>query len=181
MNDFLRNLRSSHKKDTSDPKRNLNGHYYPKDDRRQTLDRRSNYSENPNTLFDALQDFLPQIAENSAELLNNFKQLVHNNDLITQAQLKQMNSVSQFFDNLNTIFSNDLSFMEPSSDKKAPPSKDYIVGKNYTKNDILEIIKNMRKQGDTFAIIAKFLTDTEIPTFSGKGEWHAQTIHRLCK
>ena len=42
MSDFLRNLRSSHKKDKSDPRRNLDGHYYPQHDRRKYKDRRAN-------------------------------------------------------------------------------------------------------------------------------------------
>lgn len=182
MNDFLRNLRSAHKKDHSNPRRNLDGHYYPKEDRRQTLDRRIDSPENPNVLLAALLDYLPQIADNSTEILNDFKKWVHNNDVMTQAKLKQIDAVSQFFDNLNTLFSKEVSELsKQSAQENTPSSVDYIVGNNYTKNDILVIIKNMREKGETFAIIAKFLTDKKIPTFSGRGQWHAQTIHRLCK
>lgn len=46
---------------------------------------------------------------------------------------------------------------------------------------IVQMVKKMRKQGSTYEQIAKFLDDEGIPTFSKKGKWHAQTIHRLCK
>ncbi len=38
-----------------------------------------------------------------------------------------------------------------------------------------------RKDGNTFGQIAQQLEDQELPTFSGRGEWHAQTVHRICK
>jgi len=45
----------------------------------------------------------------------------------------------------------------------------------------LNIIFSMREQGKTFGEIALHLDSEKISTFSGKGAWHAQTIHRICK
>ena len=45
---------------------------------------------------------------------------------------------------------------------------------------IMDIINSMREQGATYDQVAKHLIDLGQPTFSGRGEWHAQTIHRLC-
>lgn len=39
----------------------------------------------------------------------------------------------------------------------------------------------MRDEGATYGQIADRLEGEEIPTFSGKGKWHAQTIHRICQ
>nr|NJM03756.1 cbb3-type cytochrome c oxidase subunit II [Desulfobacula sp.] len=55
------------------------------------------------------------------------------------------------------------------------------LGTHYTKDEILSLIRTMRKKKATFAAIADYLKEKGIPTFSGRGEWHAQTIHRLCK
>jgi len=44
----------------------------------------------------------------------------------------------------------------------------------------MDIIQSMRAKGDTFDMVAKRLVELGQPTFSGRGEWHAQTIHRLC-
>lgn len=50
-----------------------------------------------------------------------------------------------------------------------------------TKDDILELIITMRNDGSTYNEIATHLVDLNLPTFSGRGKWHAQTIHRLCQ
>jgi len=48
------------------------------------------------------------------------------------------------------------------------------------REEIMDIINSMREQGATYDQVAKHLIDLGQPTFSGRGEWHAQTIHRLC-
>ncbi len=45
---------------------------------------------------------------------------------------------------------------------------------------IMTIIHTMRAEGSTFDQVASHLVELGQPTFSGRGEWHAQTIHRLC-
>lgn len=50
-----------------------------------------------------------------------------------------------------------------------------------SKDEVLKIIANMRKSGATYNEIATHLVDLNLPTFSGRGKWHAQTIHRLCQ
>jgi len=45
---------------------------------------------------------------------------------------------------------------------------------------VMNIIHTMREEGVTFDQIAAHLVESGQPTFSGRGEWHAQTIHRLC-
>jgi hypothetical protein len=45
---------------------------------------------------------------------------------------------------------------------------------------IMDIIHTMRADGATFDQVASHLIELGQPTFSGRGEWHAQTIHRLC-
>lgn len=57
----------------------------------------------------------------------------------------------------------------------------YASGTSYIKDEVLNIIFTMRDQGATFRVIAAYLNEQGIPTFSGNGEWHAQSIHRLSK
>ncbi len=57
----------------------------------------------------------------------------------------------------------------------------YAIGTKYTKDDLLSIIKTMRKDRATYKTIAEYFRKKNIPTFSGRGEWHAQTLQRLCK
>ena len=87
--------------------------------------------------------------------------------------------ISNFVNNLNQYLTGD--FFNHSNKEKIKTTTSYASGTHYTKDDILSIIETMRKDGATFAIIADYLKEKGIPTFSGRGEWHAQTIHRLCK
>ncbi|MCK5837288.1 MAG: hypothetical protein KAH09_08490 [Desulfobacula sp.] len=45
---------------------------------------------------------------------------------------------------------------------------------------VMDIVHTMRAEGATFDQVASRLVELGQPTFSGRGEWHAQTIHRLC-
>lgn len=49
-----------------------------------------------------------------------------------------------------------------------------------TREAVMDIIHSMRAEGATFDMVASRLVELGQPTFSGRGEWHAQTIHRLC-
>ncbi|MFP4422281.1 MAG: hypothetical protein ACLFRG_17200 [Desulfococcaceae bacterium] len=49
------------------------------------------------------------------------------------------------------------------------------------RDSVLSIIFSMRDEGATYGQIAGHLDSLHIPTFSGKGRWHAQTVHRVCK
>jgi len=62
----------------------------------------------------------------------------------------------------------------------AAPAVEAVTAKLMPRDEIMDIIQNMRDNGATFDQVAKHLVDLGQPTFSGRGEWHAQTIHRLC-
>jgi hypothetical protein len=49
------------------------------------------------------------------------------------------------------------------------------------KDEVMELIQTMREEGSTYNEIAAHLAGLDLPTFSGRGKWHAQTIHRLCQ
>ena len=179
MSDFLRNLRSSHKKDPSSPRRSMDGHYYPQTERRRMPDRRSNHIDELKTLCSCLNDTLPELIDNTSQLVTAAEKNLQDDSALIDAKIRQCNAIASFFDNLNNLFQETGLPFKSSDQPKAAAS--YASGTYYTKDDILTIIRNMRKEGATFAIIAEYLKDKGIPTFSGRGEWHAQTIHRLCK
>jgi hypothetical protein len=49
------------------------------------------------------------------------------------------------------------------------------------RNEIIEKILDMRQNGSTYSRIAEHFEANQIPTFSNKGNWCAQTVHRLYK
>ncbi|VFQ47354.1 recombinase family protein [Desulfoluna butyratoxydans] len=57
---------------------------------------------------------------------------------------------------------------------------DQLLSPADERREAIKIMKKLRKKGATYKEIAHFLNEKEIPTFSNKGHWHAQTIHRLC-
>ncbi|OGQ87118.1 MAG: hypothetical protein A2464_06405 [Deltaproteobacteria bacterium RIFOXYC2_FULL_48_10] len=178
MNDFLKNLRNSRKKEPSGPKKNLDGHYYAQTDRRPTQGKKTASSEPLLSLLSGLTDLLPEFSENTSRLAQSLEKFLESNDLLVEARIRQYNAVSTFFDHLNSLFPLD----SPSAAengikiKAGDPS-----GTRYTKDEILLLIRTMRKNEATFGAIADYLKEKRIPTFSGRGEWHAQTVHRLCK
>ncbi|MCF8068039.1 MAG: recombinase family protein [Desulfobacterales bacterium] len=57
-----------------------------------------------------------------------------------------------------------------------------LTGKSSNdKGKIVQMVKALRKKGETYDQIANFLEKENIPTFSGRGKWHAQTIHKICR
>ena len=60
-------------------------------------------------------------------------------------------------------------------------SKEPIETASSRKKKTMELIKKIRKKGGTYKEIADHLNEKNVPTFSGAGYWHAQTIHRLVK
>lgn len=48
-----------------------------------------------------------------------------------------------------------------------------------SKNETLKTMKVLRKKGLTYNEIATALNEKGVPTHSGGGKWHSQTIHRL--
>jgi hypothetical protein len=48
------------------------------------------------------------------------------------------------------------------------------------RESVLERIGAMRKEAFSFEKIARTLEEQGIPTFSGKGAWHSQTVSKLC-
>ncbi len=65
----------------------------------------------------------------------------------------------------------------------SPSPAESLSGENVelmSREEIMNIINAMREQGATYDQVAKHLINLGQPTFSGRGEWHAQTIHRLC-
>jgi ribosomal protein L20 len=42
-------------------------------------------------------------------------------------------------------------------------------------------VMEMRENGSSYSQIARTLQNENIPTLSGKGKWHPQTVQRLCQ
>ncbi len=61
------------------------------------------------------------------------------------------------------------------------PEEEARPSMELSKDEIVSLIHKMRSEGSTYNEVAAHLTGIGLPTFSGRGKWHAQTIHRLCQ
>ncbi len=181
MSDFLKNLRSSHKKEIPHPRKKPDGQFYLQQDRRNAPDRRNAYqSGNSDPQHPpGAPDVSPEILENITRLTELLETFINSNELLTAAKIRKQNALSDILETINQGLKTDgFSTPAPRSHKT---TTSYASGTHYTKDDILSMIQNMRDQGATYAVIAEYLREKGIPTFSGRGSWHAQTIHRLCR
>jgi len=48
------------------------------------------------------------------------------------------------------------------------------------RESVIESIGAMRKEAFSYEKIARMLEEQGVPTFSGKGAWHSQTVSKLC-
>ncbi|MEA1969218.1 MAG: hypothetical protein U9N77_13505 [Thermodesulfobacteriota bacterium] len=191
MNDFLQNLRSGHKehkqrqRQPGATRKNADAHYLSDNERRKVLYRRIKPQiQNQYKNSETLNESIPFIGENISQIASCMERITESKEKLVTAQLEQYKAVETFFQNLNSIIMDKiLPFIETST--KANIQKQgtasYAPDIHHTKDDVISTIKEMRKKRATFAEIAAHLKKQGIPTFSGRGEWHAQTIHRLCK
>lgn len=77
---------------------------------------------------------------------------------------------------------------KPATAKKATAKKvtkkSAVTEKKVTdisKKKTVQLIKRLRKNGKSYGEITKHLVNKGIPTFSGKGKWHAQTVANILK
>ena len=180
MNDFLKNLRGSQKKEASITRKNPAGSYYPDNDRRMNKDRRTSYPNTMDTPVWQSRDIMPELLEHLASLSDHVARLVNSHEMLAASQIQQHQAVTRLLTTLNTMFTNGAA-PAPHGDHTPGTTTSYTSGTHYTKDEVMSMIQEMRKNGATFSMIADDLKQKGIPTFSGRGEWHAQTIHRLCK
>jgi hypothetical protein len=142
-------------------------------------DRRGAPSPPVDSNLKQLNDTLPQLVDAASIISEQLERLASTNERVAESKIRKNNAIADFIEGLETLLKEGPH--RPASSDQPRATASYASGTHYTKDDILSIINNMRDQGATFAIIADYLREKGIPTFSGRGEWHAQTIHRLCK
>ncbi len=182
LNDFLNNMRTSGKKETSSGRKDMDGNYFPPGERRIPKGRRPSAFNRSNSIptkearKPETGNLIPVIAENTTQLVKEMGRIAAVSEMIMESQMRQQNAIADFFESLKALVAN-----RQFPDDMPMATASYASGTHYTKDDIISTINRMRDQGATFATIAEYLGDNGIPTFSGRGQWHAQTIHRLCK
>ncbi len=181
MSDFLKSLRSSKYK-SSKTRKSMDNYFGPNSDRRQLKDRRDSNFKDPSSNGNSAQvsvELTPQTNEDISAIAINIEKSVEIQEMLAKSEIEKNKAITTFIRNLNDFLTGSNIPSELSGEPVVTTS--YASGTRYTKDEVYDIIKTMRKERATFATIAAYLKEKRIPTFSGRGEWHAQTIHRLCK
>jgi len=98
------------------------------------------------------------------------------------ALLEDRFDVNDFYAKLSAMHDTQIQILEVLTPKKlAPISFDTPSFKAEDEAALIKDMKKMRKKGATYKEIAHFLNTHDIPTFSNKGRWYAQSVHRLCE
>lgn len=160
----------------------MDSYYSPKSDRRTLKDRRdADFNDLPqiDELSKTIAEFTPLLSENVSTIATSIERVMEIQETLVESEIEKNNATTALLKNLNDFLTgnNISSVMQGES----IVTTSYASGTRYTKDEVLDIIRTMRKDRATFATIALYLKEKKIPTFSGRGEWHAQTIHRLCK
>lgn len=96
---------------------------------------------------------------------------------VEERKAQASESIAEALAQLTTAASGQFPAVISGDLQDVPPEK---PGKQ-EKERAVQIIADMREDGATYRQIASRLDAENISTFSGKGKWHAQTIHRICQ
>jgi len=139
MNDFLRNLRSSHKKETPPQRKKMDTHYYPQQERRIVMDRRvvqppqhtgkNMESQSSQKLSNQMEDILPQLLDNTTALMEQVEKMVTINEMMMESTIRKNNAVADFFDDLKGFLQNTDPGETPTPHKA---TASYASGTHYT-------------------------------------------------
>ncbi|QTA82625.1 DNA-binding recombinase domain-containing protein [Desulfonema limicola] len=195
MNDFLKSLRSNSKDKRFDrssrrpynPQYNGNPQYRSDEEVNGNLKRGHLPGSDNEKLTKLAEGFLPEIKTFMESIAENQKRM-------TDAEERKAEMLAEIAKSLQALLKSGISLPLNQLDQVVENQTFYEPGNNpkIENNDnnnpaapdretILNIIFSMREKGTTFGEIASFLDSKNIPTFSKKGTWHAQTIHRICK
>jgi hypothetical protein len=197
MDDFLYNLR----RETDKRNRRQGGQQqYRGPDRRGGKDQRRGFvkrSDPTAELLPEIKSLLETINENQKRLVDNenrkvlaleniaasFRIMSGNNEPIEMPEAKSTPDAPAAAPQPEVEVEKKANFEDEPETVEAPAEagegEDAPIRSN--REDIRKIALELREQGKTYKEIAQYLDDKKIPTFSGKGGWHAPTIHKLCK
>jgi hypothetical protein len=180
MSDFLKNLRSGQEKQ---PSRFANKQYhdarqYAGNEKRNGMDRRTGKHGKQgqrDVLAEVIHELTPAIKEYLIESADSQRRMTE----IEEEKAKTEEKKIKMFEDLVTYLKTDgmeaLVALKDEKKKKKKVKKPLDANRK----KVMQIIAKMRANGETFDNIALYLQKEKLQTFSNRGQWHAQTVHRL--
>lgn len=115
--------------------------------------------------------YLKALIDDLAPAIKNYlNQTAESKLRIAEAREKSSEAVAKLMGSLPDIIQQTVPTRNEPRRRKISPKK----------QETLDLIHKLRNEDNmTLEEVADYLTKNNIPTFSGRGRWHAQTIHRL--
>lgn len=179
MNDFLKNLRSQQKDKFGISYRSgSEKSSYPHPDRRSGNDRRSpGSSSRGNSSPDLLAKIIPEFKSAMVAIADTNDRMADLMDRFVMIEEQRNIIYAAIAESMATIAEKGIAAPDPGNGQAVFRKTKKIPREE--RNKIMDLIFNMRENGSTYEQISEYLEEEKIPTFSNKGHWHAQTIHRL--
>lgn len=189
-NDFLKNIRSGKDKQpqtrTNQPQNRptYDRHKYHYDSQQQyfgnekrngTDRRQGRMTSFEETMMEIVKTMAPVLVAFFENAVQSQKRLIEIEELKTKAELDRAETLKNIFEHFKSTGLDGSVFSKESRKKKARTRKPL----DQARKKVLQVIEKMRSKGETFDNIALFLEKENLQTFSGRGKWHAQTVHRL--
>lgn len=184
MSEFLQQLRAN-----SEKRYNKQRRQYDKNSQKVVYDRR-----NPNEIRRSAQraaanpEHLSALAlENSSAIKSLLEGISACQDRIAAAEERKASAFEDMADALHRIAENSLTpRINPvdvlqNTEMVKMAKRQAKIESDPNRKRVMEVVTEMRAENATFQEIARRLDQEGLKTFSGRGKWHAQTVHRLCQ
>lgn len=194
MNDFLHSLRNGMDKRNDKNRRNYNGNQFNPADRRRTKDPRYGNSRqapnhgNNNQLTQLVAEMLPEIKKSLDSVAESQDRLIDARVRRAEAEARKADALEQIAGMLAKLIEvkeGDPRISATIQPLLAPALLSHNVrmapAPGRDREGVIATIRTLREEGLSFSAIASRLEESGIPTFSGKGQWRGQTVHKLFK
>jgi hypothetical protein len=143
-------------------------------EQRRNPQRSSHYSEQspaiPAETIIAIKTFLQEISEKQERLA-----------MAEERKAGALEAIAEFLKNAKEIpflINSEIQAGKRNAPGRKRRSKKY---NDPNRRKVMDIVASMREKNATYQEIAEKLELENLKTFSGRGKWHAQTVHRLCQ
>jgi hypothetical protein len=189
MDDFLHNLRKNSERSNFE-KRNktYNNPQYRGPERRGARDQQRRPYLKRNEFQEVMTEIAPEIKSLMVSMEETQKRMLEAIERNADAQERQADIMESIGGMMRQLLEGTSEGPFVTAGSQGAVSREGSAVPHYQASSsivereaVIDLIIGLRQDGMTYKEIAQHLEDENIPTFSGKGAWHAQTVHKVCK
>jgi hypothetical protein len=192
MDDFLHNLRKNTERNYDKRRQNPQ---YRGPERRGLRDQQQHrpFQKRPeaqDVAMDAIAEAIPEIKSLLVKMEEGQKRMIEvvQRDIeIQERQAAAIEAISEALKRAAEISPAAIAAPKPEEPvikvqkNTTDPQDEADASSSVERDSVVGLIIELRDGGMTYKEIADRLQKDQIPTFSGKGAWHAQTVHKVCR